>query len=100
MADENGNSQNPRARRTASGKARGERLDTARTILRTLVTELKLRGGQGALLWAVIQSAYLEGVDREDFDAGLHDAIAQGWVVIDLNNELVSLTDAGFAAAH
>jgi len=73
--------------------------DTARAILQTLVTRLNVRGGQGALRDAVIQNARSQGVDPEDFEAGLTFAIAQGWILSVPSKHWVGLTDAGFATA-
>jgi hypothetical protein len=72
--------------------------DTARAILRALVVRLKVRGGQGALLRVVIQNAQSEGVESQDFEAGLKHAIEQGWIGHDSpsGKHWVGLTDAGF----
>jgi hypothetical protein len=72
--------------------------DTAIAILRTLVKRLKLRPGQSALLKAVLQNAEAEGVDRQDFEAGLNHAASNAWIVHDFSSQTVRLTQAGFAA--
>jgi hypothetical protein len=74
--------------------------DTARAILRALISRLKLRGGQGALLGAVIQNAQAEGVDRRDFEAGLQRAIARGWILYDPDKQWLGLTGDGQSAGR
>lgn len=70
----------------------------ARAIVRTLVTRLKLRAGQGALLETVIQNVRPEGINHQEFEIGLRDATEKGWIVHDRSNRTIHLTNNGLSA--